>query len=353
MINTTSLELSGHSCPIARTLFDSTGKYALTVDRTFITNIWNSKTGIILHSFKNSCALEKLGMTRDGKLVYSLSKDGNLCLREIGDTSHSQPLITINSPPQSIKDISVSRDSRYMLTASHDHRVQLWSLQRPACITTLEGHTESVYFTAFNKSGSLIATASDDKTIRVWQVDGPRSIAVIPYFHQVNKLKFDKTNTRLTITSTWRHLKTWDLKQLKSIGPSKDSILRSGSALCQYLAGEDKDVLTHPNSSFTRICTYYNGECRLWDSSSDLFINIDDTMLNIDNPFNKHGDRLITIQKSDPTKARILTDIANKHSVAALVSARHTRLGASSPAQALSQDLCFRILQHLKPYSFI
>src|SRR5262245_37527743 len=38
----------------------------------------------------------------------------------------------------------------------------------PTPTTTLKGHTEAIYSTAFNKDGTLAATGSFDKSVRLW-----------------------------------------------------------------------------------------------------------------------------------------------------------------------------------------
>lgn len=351
MENLESLELKGHSAKITHALFDPTGKYAITTDCNYTTKVWDSKTALVLNSFIGPCTVEKTGMARTGKFLYTLSEDGHIRLWPISDTSQTRQPINISGTPHSIEDISISRDGRYMLTANQDHTAQLWDLQGPCFKATLRGHTEFVYLSAFDQSASLIATASYDKTIRVWQANKQILVATIPYYHKVRTIKFDKSGTKLTIISAWSHVNTWDLKQQKFVEPSADSILLADSKLGTYLS-QDEMALTHQNTSFTRICTY-DGGCRLWDPGTDSFTHIEDAILGFDNPFNKHGDRFITIKKSDQTKARIFTDVTNKKYIATLALAIHNRLGAESPAQQLSQDLYAKIHRHLQAYSFI
>jgi WD40 repeat protein len=348
------IELQGHKEVISHAIFDTTGKYVLTTDGAGVARVWDSKTGKAIHTFENVGKVKKIGLTRSGTIIYMLTEKGTLdSIEVLPEKNHFYLSIPGESNP--IKAFSLSRDGRYVIYGNSNHRAVLLD-RKTLDRKVLDGHTENVYLTALDRGGTLIATASDDKTVKVWQREDQKIIASIPFFHKVFRLKFDKSSSSLTIISEYGHTKTWDLKQQEFIEPSADSLLSSAANLFKYWAkAEYTSPCVHPNPPCTRICTYDDddGQCRIWDPAADSYILIDDAYVGCDNPFNKHGDRLVIIKKSDSTKAVILTDPRSKFSIASLALALHGRLGHESPANTLSSELFVKIYRYLQAYSFL
>ncbi|HSN75590.1 MAG TPA: hypothetical protein VL334_10985, partial [Anaerolineae bacterium] len=57
----------------------------------------------------------------------------------------------------------------FILTASNDVTARVWEAATGAAVSTLSGHTTSVYSAAYSPDGQFIVTASDDGTARIWE----------------------------------------------------------------------------------------------------------------------------------------------------------------------------------------
>lgn len=77
-------------------------------------------------------------------------------------------------------------------------------------ITTVSGHTKSIEFIEFNRSGDVVATSSNDRTVRLWNVVSGECLATIAGDGaEVSKLNWSDDGRRLAIT--YRREKVWEV----------------------------------------------------------------------------------------------------------------------------------------------
>lgn len=67
-------------------------------------------------------------------------------------------------------------------SASFDHTVRLWDIERGMCVRTLTKHTEPVYSVGFSPDGKYIASGSFDRSVYIWDVQ-VRLFARITKYH--------------------------------------------------------------------------------------------------------------------------------------------------------------------------
>lgn len=62
-------------------------------------------------------------------------------------------------------------DGQFLLSASDDKTIKMWSVIERKFIQTLKGHTNWIRKAQFSYDARMIASASDDKTVRLWDVN--------------------------------------------------------------------------------------------------------------------------------------------------------------------------------------
>jgi WD40 repeat protein len=63
-----------------------------------------------------------------------------------------------------------SPDGTKIASGSADETLKIWNAQTGQCVSTLNGHSNSVESVAWNNDGSKLASGSWDKTVRIWSV---------------------------------------------------------------------------------------------------------------------------------------------------------------------------------------
>jgi WD40 repeat protein len=82
------------------------------------------------------------------------------------------------------RKMAVSRDGRWLLTASNDHKLQLWDVRKRKLVHDLYDHTSMVRAVAISPDGKWCASATFDR--RVWVFDREKGTlkARTPTFHK-------------------------------------------------------------------------------------------------------------------------------------------------------------------------
>lgn len=65
----------------------------------------------------------------------------------------------------------VKPDGRHLLSASADHTLRLWSLERGECVKVLRGHEDEVTSLAITSDGKTAISTSIDATVRLWNLE--------------------------------------------------------------------------------------------------------------------------------------------------------------------------------------
>ncbi len=86
---------------------------------------------------------------------------------------------------QDVESLGVSKDGKFLASASEDNTVQIWNLADSKSSQTIKGHTDFVTSVAFSADGKQVVTTSKDKTVRVWDVEGAKEVALFKVEREV------------------------------------------------------------------------------------------------------------------------------------------------------------------------
>lgn len=87
---------------------------------------------------------------------------------------HSGPVYSLSFDPVP----GASGPPRYLLSASQDATVRLWSLDTFSCLVAYRGHREPVWCVEWGPRGVYFATGSRDRTARLWSSDKTTALRI-------------------------------------------------------------------------------------------------------------------------------------------------------------------------------
>ncbi|KAH7157287.1 hypothetical protein B0J13DRAFT_494347, partial [Dactylonectria estremocensis] len=94
-----------------------------------------------------------------------------LCLWPQVNDNWDACLSTLEGHSDSVNSAVFSHDSRLVASASNDKMVRIWNVETGKCEHILNDHSDSVKSVVFSPDSKVVASASNDKTVRIWSVE--------------------------------------------------------------------------------------------------------------------------------------------------------------------------------------
>ena len=98
---------------------------------------------------------------RNGDLVIWKLKSGQADRQLLASGGHAHS--------REVKAVTLSQDSKYLVSASADNTMKIWDMATEKPIQTLSGHTDEVWCSAISADNEIIVSGSRDGTIRLWR----------------------------------------------------------------------------------------------------------------------------------------------------------------------------------------
>lgn len=119
---------------------------------------------------------------------------------------------TLTGHEDGVNAIAISPDSRWLVSASHDTTIKIWSLQTKTLVQTLTGHRDRVTDVAISPTGQLLASASHDKLIRLWAMpNGTLQQTLSGHLHKINAIAFSP-NGSILLSRSSRETRIWSVQ---------------------------------------------------------------------------------------------------------------------------------------------
>jgi len=156
---------------------------------------------------------------------------------------------TLKGHSHFVQDVALSIDSRYAISASWDHTLRLWNLQKGETEATFVDHTKDVLTCAFSADNRQIASGGRDNKIKIWNTKGECKFTVEEDEHNdwISCLRFSPdTKKPLLASASWDGtVKIWDPSSMALIntfvGHSNAVNTLAFATGSKYLASGGKD----------------------------------------------------------------------------------------------------------------
>jgi WD40 repeat protein len=96
---------------------------------------------------------------------------------KVWDAKTGKPGKSLLGHLDDIESLAISKDGKFIASASRDNTVKIWDAGSGKDIQTLKGHNDAVTSVSFSPDGKQVVTTSLDKTVRVWDIAGAKEVA--------------------------------------------------------------------------------------------------------------------------------------------------------------------------------
>ena len=165
-----------------------------------------------------------------------------------------------------VKGLAVSKNNKYLASASFDYSVVIWNLNPIKENNTLIGHDASVNTVKFSPSNNLLASGGDDNKVILWPISEPllKNKEIIPnvlgkHRGKIVDIDFSKDGKYL-LTASWDgSIGYWDIQKRTNIRFIKG---HKGPVYSVKFSDDDKYIYS----------SGYDGEIRLWKRENGEFV---------------------------------------------------------------------------------
>ncbi|MEO8286521.1 MAG: helix-turn-helix domain-containing protein [Chloroflexota bacterium] len=175
----------------------------------------------------------------------------------------SYPLRVFQGHRAGVRDVSFSRDGKYVLTASDDHTARIWDATTGAQLRTFSGHSAEIYTAVYSPDEKYILTASEDHTARLWDAVTAQQLFVFPVSNSaILSAKFSPDGQHVLTGGGDKKARLWDISGDRA-APTWGRLLVTFSGHTDAII----DLALSPDGKFV-LTSSIDRTARLWDAAT-------------------------------------------------------------------------------------
>ncbi|XP_057824333.1 transcription initiation factor TFIID subunit 5 isoform X2 [Cryptomeria japonica] len=180
----------------------------------------------------------------EGEYILSASADNTV---RLWSSKLNANLVCYKGHNYAVWDVQFSPVGHYFVSASHDRTARVWSMDRIHPLRIMAGHLSDVDCVQWHANCNYIATGSSDKTVRLWDVQTGECVRMFVGHHgMVLSIAMSPDGRYMASGDENGTIRMWDLSSGRCITPltghtsciwtlafsCEGSLLASGSADC-------------------------------------------------------------------------------------------------------------------------
>jgi len=169
-------------------------------------------------------------------------------------------LKTLEGHTQGVNAVALTPDGRRAVSGSGDNTVRVWDLETGECLKTLEGHTQGVNAVALTPDGRRAVSGSGylDKTVRVWDLETGECLKVLEGYTSVLAVSITHDGRCAVSESSDKTLRVWDLETGECL-KTLEGHTREVSAVS--ITPEGRRAVSGSKDKTLRVWDLETGEC--------------------------------------------------------------------------------------------
>lgn len=209
--------------------------------------VFETKTGELLYTLRQSRSLLNAVFSSDGMRILSASRDGTAILWN-AETGESTGLEVVHK--DYVDASAISPDGRLIATGSRDHTAMVLNVQTGEPIGPPLQHNGGVVSIAFAPDGNSVATGSRDGIARIWHLDQLDIPVTMPAGLGRVFVKYSPDG-KILLTANEKQIRLWDTVDGKSLG----TVLEHNSNVTRFSITSDSASVISCNEA---------GKIRTW-----------------------------------------------------------------------------------------
>ncbi|MCQ3929907.1 MAG: hypothetical protein DPW16_05575 [Chloroflexi bacterium] len=236
---------TGQDSPITRAQFTPDSTQILSAGENGTLILWDREMGEILHRYDDPSAGAIFGMDMAATPTgFNILAGGLNRVWMVWDWQNETPLRRFANLGHggAVRDITISTDNQWMLSAADDHTLILWDLATGVEIRRFEGHTGRVLTAAFNTDSRLLVSGSDNGEIILWDVATGQSVRQLAgHVGAIYSLVWQNTTSHVISSGEDGRILMWDAETGTQIQQVTD---QESAVLCLALSADEQLLLS-------------------------------------------------------------------------------------------------------------
>ncbi len=283
--------LAPNSAHVTAVAISPDQRFIITGGEDGFARIWDIDRGVLLRSLEHEHGIYSMTISPDGRHLLCGSKrtpgERYPGVVWVWDFELGVLLKTLSGHMGHVTAITMTADSKYILSGDQHGSVYLWDLETGTLLKTMSGHNAPILTIHVSHDGQHVITGSPDGTVRVWILRGGVLLADLTHTENVHSL-IVSPDCRYVITGSMEgSVEVWDFDMTSPwIDPSKELAEEAKAELEAFRMVQLKKVMTRYDTlPLLRLATLLRFESLeeledwLLDLPNDMPVKIDGPLL--------------------------------------------------------------------------
>ena len=200
--------------------------------------------------------IQSVSISGDSRYILSGGDDGTI---KLWNTVTGECVRVFEGHRGSVSSVCFSPDDRYILSGGHDRMMRLWDVNTGECVRTFRGHMGNVNSVCLSNNGRYALSGSDDDTMRLWDVDKAEGLHTFGgRTGTVNSVCFSSDDRYALSGSNDGNVRLWNLENGKCLHVFEG---HAGYVTSVCMSSDGRYALSGSHDKTVRLWDVVSGEC--------------------------------------------------------------------------------------------